>query len=65
MVCVHFESFVGFTLRHSSSVTFFPLALAFFFILKSQSLSITVSVYRDIFSPGLPPFSKTVVILLI
>ena len=31
MMCVHFETFVGFTVHHSSNVTFSPFTLAFFF----------------------------------
>jgi hypothetical protein len=30
MMCSHFKSFIGFPVYHSSSVTLFPLALAFF-----------------------------------
>jgi len=38
MMWVHFESFTGFTVHHSSSVTFFPLTLAFFYsaVIKSS-----------------------------
>jgi hypothetical protein len=37
MVCVHLENFIGFTVQHSSIVTFFPLTLAFFYstVIKS------------------------------
>ena len=37
MMCVHFASFTSFTVHHSSSVTFSPLALAFFYsaVIKS------------------------------
>ncbi len=33
MVYVHFENFIRLTVHHSSSVTFVPLALAFFILL--------------------------------
>jgi hypothetical protein len=36
-MCVYFVSFTGFTVHHNSSVTFFPLTLAFFYsaVIKS------------------------------
>jgi hypothetical protein len=41
MMCVPFESFIGFPVHHSSSVTLFPLVLVFFYssVIKSSSSS--------------------------
>ena len=41
MMCVHFGSFTGFTVHHSSTATFFPLALAFLYSAVTKSLEPT------------------------